>query len=192
MKILVASCFIASSAILLARNVSAAEPERQLDEIVVSASTLKAADLRKRLVEKEDAFYAAYNDLNKNDDFDVNCREETKTGTRLSRRTCRAGFEDNAIAREAYSAFLIRQDMQNQLARGSSAPKLLASPPSPAASEIEAKRPEFQVNMRSVVRANPMLQRLLQERAVLMQQYLELKKRVPQNEQERSEPPDIP
>jgi hypothetical protein len=49
--------------------------------------------LRQAVVEAEDRFHARYNELNDNDDFDVNCRQEARTGTKLERRICRAVYQ---------------------------------------------------------------------------------------------------
>ncbi len=54
----------------------AAEPVEQLDEIVVTATQAKIRELRMAAEKAEDAFYARYNEINKNHDFDINCHVE--------------------------------------------------------------------------------------------------------------------
>jgi hypothetical protein len=45
--------------------------------------------------------YDLFNDLNSNDDFDVYCHAEGRTGTRLTETVCRAQFENRISARAA-------------------------------------------------------------------------------------------
>jgi hypothetical protein len=156
----------------------AAQAELQLDEAIVRGKKIKAAELRKQMVELEDQFFARYNELNDQDEFDVHCHQEAKIGSRLLRRTCRGVYEDSARQEEGREAFLIRQEFQNQASVGAP-PRLNASPPVPAAERIEAKRPAFQANMRRVVGKSRVLTRMLRERAELTAAYNALKKRNP-------------
>lgn len=57
--------------------------------------------LREAIVEAEDRFYARYNELNKNGDFDIHCRREAPIGTRLKKRICRIAFFEDAQAEYA-------------------------------------------------------------------------------------------
>lgn len=71
----------------------------ELDEVIVRGTRLW--QLREAIVEAEDRFYARYNELNKNDDFDIHCRREAPIGTRLKKRICRISFFEDAQAEYA-------------------------------------------------------------------------------------------
>jgi hypothetical protein len=156
----------------------AAQTEQQLDEAIVRGKKIRAAELRRQMVELEDQFFAKYNELNDEDEFDVHCHREARIGSRLLRRTCRGVYEDNARQEEGREAFLIRQEFQNQASVGAP-PRLAASPPVPAADRIEVKRPAFQANVRRVVGKSRVLSRMLRERAELTEEYNALRKRNP-------------
>jgi hypothetical protein len=73
--------------------------EQELDEIFVRGTPLWK--LRKAIVESEERFYALYNQLNEQDEFDVRCRLEAPLGTRLKGRICRVAFQEVAEAQFA-------------------------------------------------------------------------------------------
>src|SRR5689334_9582583 len=56
------------------------------EEILVQAKRL--SQLHAEVVAAEDRFFARYNELNKVNDFDVQCRLEAPTGSRRRQRTC--------------------------------------------------------------------------------------------------------
>lgn len=146
---------------------SSAEAEQRLDEVVVRGEQKKLDDLRKEVVELEDRFYSLYNTLNVVDDFDVNCRQETPTGSRLKRRTCRAVYQDRALAIEGRESYEIHQRVNEPIG-----PLVMPSaPPVPAYVTIEARRREFRKNMLEVVRSNDELSQLLLDRAEAMSRY---------------------
>ncbi len=53
--------------------VHATQPEDQLDEVVVTATQSRLRELRQAAEKAEDAFYERYNEVNKDDVFDVDC-----------------------------------------------------------------------------------------------------------------------
>src|SRR5690606_34848324 len=114
------------------------------------------------VVEAEDRFYERYNELNANDDFDVKCRVEASTGTRLTTRTCRPLYQEDAVQEGAKEAVELRQRFQSY---GGEALLGATSPPVPAAVKIMAIRPAFERAMRNLVQAHPELMDLLKERA---------------------------
>lgn len=71
-----------------------------MDEIVVKGEK-SLNRLRHRVYETEDVFYALFNSINDDDDFDIHCTKEARTGSRVKRRVCRANFELKATAEEA-------------------------------------------------------------------------------------------
>lgn len=77
-------------------TIEAKAPLQQLDEIMVYGKRL-----RDRIVEAENEFYKLYNQLNKDDDYDVNCallNLSADTGSRLNQRLCLPVFAAEAIA----------------------------------------------------------------------------------------------
>jgi hypothetical protein len=70
------------------------EAEQELDEVIVEGSPLWK--LRREIRETEDRFYARYNELNTNDDFDVYCAKQAALGSRLRSTRCRIAFYQDA------------------------------------------------------------------------------------------------
>jgi hypothetical protein len=73
----------------------------ELDEVVV-----RGERLRDVIIKAEDEFYKLYNQLNKDDKYDVNCpylNLSADSGSRISSRLCLPGFVASAIA--DYSAY---------------------------------------------------------------------------------------
>lgn len=97
---------IAPLAVASAQDVGhAAEPETllELDEVVVRGERLIDA-----IVKAEDAFYAIYNQVNKDNQYDVNCTRMNLTadsGSRMNSRLCLPSFVASAIA--DYAAFKV-------------------------------------------------------------------------------------
>ncbi len=160
----------------LALGASAAETplaEESLDEVVVSGA--KLSEMMREMVKVEDKFFKRYNELNTNDEFDTYCKMETRAGTAIRRRYCHSGYEAKAleIQGQDYALFL-----QNNAAADWNPgqpmpppPTLMGAPPTPASVTIEARRKDYQQNVREVVARNPELLPLLQERNDLGQRY---------------------
>jgi hypothetical protein len=68
----------------------------QLDEVVVTATQAKLRELRKAAEQAEDAFYERYDEINKDDDFDVDCTVG-KSG-RFRQHQCKAVYVERAEA----------------------------------------------------------------------------------------------
>jgi hypothetical protein len=74
-----------------------AQPPASIDdEVIVRGRT--RADLRLQIKLAQDAVFARFNDINSTDDFDVHCRDEMLTGSRIPRRICQANFWRDAQA----------------------------------------------------------------------------------------------
>jgi hypothetical protein len=146
----------------------AAEREQLLDEAVVQATRTQLREMRKQMVAVEDRFYARYNELNGNDNYDIHCAEETTAGTRLQLRHCRPVFEARAVETESIDYFLMLQKTTNA---GAPMPAGSIGPPVPAIHEIEAQRPGFRSNMIEITTRHPELLDLLKERDKLARRY---------------------
>lgn len=154
---------------LVSLQALAAAPASQktdLDEITVSGERVKVEALRKEIVQLEDRFYDRYNELNIVDDFDIHCIEEARTGTRFIKRSCRAVYQEQAMAEEGQAAFKILQRFREK------GPAVAdAGPPIPANLTIERRLPEYKKNLEDVARRNPELAQLLEERGKLIEKY---------------------
>ncbi len=80
-------------------NAGAAAPQdiskiTSLDEIVVTGRLDSLSGIRQALVDSESRFNARYNELNKDDRFDIVCRDEMPTGSHIARRHCYPKFMD--------------------------------------------------------------------------------------------------
>jgi hypothetical protein len=158
--VLAAACWLAPSITSYAAN--SAEQLSQLDQADVYAQRT-LSQLRRDLIEAEDRFYAEYNELNDNDEFDVNCQHDPRTGSRLVLRICRAVYQEEAIRDSSKEGMETQQRFQDECRNGTcSAPR---TPPVPAGVFILAREPDFKRNMRTVVSRSRVLRRLLEERA---------------------------
>ncbi len=148
---------------------SAATRERRndvpLDEVLVQGRRINLDDLRKQVISLEDKFYERYNNINENDDFDIHCIMEAKTGTRFVKRSCRPLYQEEALRAEGKDAFISIQDVLNQIRMGNPNPSVFNSPPVPATVMIEARLPEYKENMKRVVSSDLTLQEIMKERA---------------------------
>lgn len=146
---------------LLAANAAAPGDDlEKLDQVQVYGSQQELPELRQAVIEAEDRFFKRYNELNSNDDFDISCRVEARTGTRLTARTCRPLYQENAVQEGAKQAVEMRQKFQSF-----GGANQLSTPPVPAAIAILARRPEFERHMRKLVLESPELGSLLEARA---------------------------
>jgi hypothetical protein len=73
------------------------------DEVIVRGRRL--ADFRAELEAAQIRVYDLFNELNSDDAFDVQCRVEDSTGTRLRQQTCRPQFVDD-ISSDAATAWV--------------------------------------------------------------------------------------
>jgi hypothetical protein len=147
--------------------------EGPLDTVVVEGTRSELDHLRQQMVLIEDKFYERYNQLNPNHDFDTHCHIEARVTTRITRRYCRAVYQEQAQEREGQDHSEAMKKMINGRgfdANGEALP-LPWVPPAPAAIVIEARRKEYQQNIRDVVNHNPELVEMLRERYELGQRY---------------------
>jgi hypothetical protein len=113
--------------------------------------------MRQDIIKAEDKFFAKFNELNKDDDFDVHCAMTAETGTRLKKRVCKLQFYENAQAEEAQA-----------MLRGDYAP--------PADLVALERSDEYKQKALAVINANPELRRLIREREALEKKYAATRK----------------
>ena len=148
----------------LLRGAPAAAPTAQdsVDEVVVQGTRSELDHLIQEMVLIEDKFYERYNELNPNHDFDTHCHMEARIGTNTKRRYCRAVYQERAQQKEGQEyAEALKNMNQGQ-------PWV---PPTTPTIMIEARRKDYQNNIRNVVKKNPELVEMLKERYELGQRY---------------------
>jgi hypothetical protein len=122
----------------------------ELPEVQVLGKRLY--QMRQDIIKAEDRFYAKFNELNTDDDFDIHCTMEAPTGTRLKQRACRVQFYEKAQADEA-RAFLT----------GDYAP--------PADLVVLQRHAEYEQKALALLKAHPELLKLARERDALEKKY---------------------
>lgn len=135
--------------------VHAASPEpvsetTELPEVQVMGKRLY--QMRQDIIKAEDKFFALFNQLNTDDDYDVHCAMEAPTGTRLKQRVCRVQFYEKAQAEEAQA-----------ILRGEYAP--------PADLVAVERGAEYERKALAVINAHPELLKLVREREALEKKY---------------------
>ena len=99
-----ASSGVALGQVEPAARVAAAESRPDPpEEIIVRGRRLAELKIEMQTLQKR--AYEIFNELNIDDDFDVHCRDEGRTGTRSKEWACRAQFEDR-ISSGASKAYL--------------------------------------------------------------------------------------
>ena len=79
-----------------------ADDDEMLDELVV-VGTPSLVRLKHMVYRAEESFFATFNELNDDDEYDVRCFYETPTGSRIRRHVCRANFVPEAESAEYFS-----------------------------------------------------------------------------------------
>jgi hypothetical protein len=173
---------------ILAQATAADAPARQdeaLDEMVVKGTRSELDQLRNEMVLVEDRFYERYNELNPNHDFDTHCHMEARVGTNTKRRYCRAVYQERAQQKEG-------QEYAEALKNMNQEPPQPWVPPTTPTIMIEARRKDYQNNIRNVVKKNPELVEMLKERYELGQRYAASQRKIfgsKVKEEDKSETP---
>jgi len=82
-----------------ARERSAAARQEQTEEVVVRGRRI--GELRAEVEDARERAYELFNDINSNDEFDVYCHNESRSGTNVPQVVCRAQFENRVSAAAA-------------------------------------------------------------------------------------------
>lgn len=136
----------------LPATLQAATADGELDEVVVRGT--KLWQMREAILNAEKRFYALYNELNADDDFDVHCDMEAPLGTRLESRVCRVAYVADAQA-----------DFAQALLAGYEAPR-------PEIVALERAN-EYRAAALKVINSDKRLLKLVKERERLEAKYLE-------------------
>ena len=134
------------------------KPADPLAEVEINAQREKLSVMRAEMVKLEDRFYAEYNKLNSDHQYDMVCNVDAPTGTRLKSRSCQPVFVNTATEEEAKSF----------LWGGHTVP--------PAIMVINGKWPAYEKNMLSVINQHAELRKLIREREALGKRYEAVRK----------------
>lgn len=104
--------------------------------------------LRAQIEDAKEALYADYNDLNIDDRFDVNCKQQAWTGTHITEQQCWPVFFEQAVA-----------DNAQDFLRGNAVPETVSRLQGQYAREFTALRE----NILKVARENPSVEQSLLE-----------------------------
>jgi hypothetical protein len=134
-------------------------PQPAIPEVKILADydTDHLSAMRKDIVKLEDDFYDAYNKLNDNRLYDVNCGWEIPTGTRFPVHVCAPVFQEHAEHDAAVSL----------LDTGSTAVE----------SSLQWQWQDYQKRMVALVSQHPELIKKLQEHSALLETYAEVQKK---------------
>jgi len=145
---------------------AANEPE--LEEVIVHGKQLDV--LRKEMIKAEDEFFDRYNELVGKQEYQVHCTVEQPIGSRVPRRYCRTGYEQNALSQAGREAAMMMQNFLDELRR-SAAPTQVVTATSVSPSSIAGKHKEFQKVMLEKVTHDETLLKALVNHARLLDRY---------------------
>jgi hypothetical protein len=146
----------------------AANSEVELEEVIVHGKQLDV--LRKELIKAEDQFFDRYNELVGKQEYQIHCTVEQPLGSRVPRRYCRAGYEQNALSQAGREAASMMQGYLDELRRGASPTQVLTTTSvSPAV--LDGKHAELKKVMLEKVTHDETLLKALVNHARLMDRY---------------------
>jgi len=156
-SVAVGACFMAQICAATQSPGTAPVPvAEESDEVIVRGTPLW--ELREAVIKAEDQFYARYNELNKVDDFDVECRWKAPTGSLVQRRGCLTKLTVRADQEYAKTF----TDFMN-----GSGP----APDNDPHIALLDRYGEFKDNVQYLLKTNPDLRRLVQARATAVKRY---------------------
>lgn len=141
------------------------ESVTELEQVDVIGKKLQ--QMRHELIAAQDRFYAHFNELNTNDDFDIHCTMHAPVGTGIRQRQCRLEFLREAAAEQGQNFFL----------------GLTSDPPTitrshvPAQTQWYARSDEYRETVKALLETSPELQELALTWQRLQEQYDAARKR---------------
>ncbi len=153
----------------LAAEAAAAAPQHgeqstRLDEVIISGQLNSLSAVKRALIDNENRFNVRYNELNQDDHYDVVCRDEIPTGSRIPRRNCQARVVDEITTQES-------QDFFRNLGTG---PGLWIARPDLLREQAMG---EVKERTRALVLQDPELKQTLLEHSRLEQMYRKLSRK---------------
>jgi hypothetical protein len=138
----------------------------ELAEVDVIGKSLH--ELEREVIVAEDRFYKRFNTLNTNDDFDIHCRMEEMTGTRVPQRQCRIKFLADAQAMDS-------QEFLKGLTSASGASGM-NTPVAALMPQWVQRRDEYRQTAKALLEKDPELLALANEWLRLHEQYDRVRK----------------
>ncbi len=142
-----------------------AEVTTEIEEVTVQGKFRKLSELRKAVDAAEDRFYQRYNDLNKDDQYDISCSVTAPTGTRINHRRCDAGYVIEARRQEAVYGLLRNTGVPETSYRMASEAGL-----------INTQLDELRRRMRQFAETDAQMQRAIVEHVQLKERFEKLQK----------------
>ncbi len=139
-----------------------------LEEVIVHGRQLDV--LRKEIIKAEDQFFDRYNELVDRKEYEVHCTVEQPIGSRIPRRFCRTGYQQDALSRAGREAAMMMQNFLDELRRNAS-PTQVVTTTSVTPSQIDSKHEGFQKYMLDKVSHDEALIRALVNHARLIDRY---------------------
>lgn len=160
-----ALCLVACSLALsaMAQNAPAdfastvANTTSQIDEVIVSGGLDSLSQLRKAVDRAENRVYERYNEINRHNDYDLECLTEAPLGSRQKSKKCHPRYVSDALHEDGFDV-LFRN--QNSAARLRSVSALAAG-----------KQSFLRKAMLEAARNDPQMQRAMVEHALLKERY---------------------
>lgn len=148
---------------VLAQTAPAAQArasERPQESSIISQKSTES--LEKDIRVAEDHAYGLFNKLNDDNDYDIRCEKEFRTGTTIGQRVCKPNFLRNSNSRNA------RSDLADMRGEG-------AVRTSPVQPELEFRYPQLKEKMQALAAKNPELKKAFADYYLLQE---ELNKRL--------------
>jgi hypothetical protein len=87
----------------------------EIDEVIVSGRLDSLSQLRRALNRAEDRVYERYNELNKNNAYDIECITEAPLGSRQKVKKCHPRYVSDALHEDAFDALFRNQNSATRL-----------------------------------------------------------------------------
>jgi hypothetical protein len=170
---LLAGSIVAHAAIATAPRSDPSVRLEELDEVVVAGTRLW--ELRAAVIKAQDLLVARYNQLNRDDDFDINCVTNAPTGTRFLRRYCLTRLQEREEQNDAIAIIDWQTDMildPNKPGAITSEIHTNANQPNPQTQMHLAERSEdYRKNLIQLMQDHPELRRLARQQAEARRAY---------------------
>lgn len=139
------------------------------EDVVIRAKRMKLYQLRMEMVEVENRFYAKYNELNTDDQFDVSCTAVALTGEIRKTRQCRPVFLERFEGQYAAEVSAMFDGTRS----ASEGPSHFATQP---AAQLFAKYQDMKSHVIGLINQSPELKRMVRHREALEKSYQEEQK----------------
>jgi phage host-nuclease inhibitor protein Gam len=155
-------------ALLPAAAFAATEANVELEEVIVHGRQLDV--LRKEMIKAEEQFFDRYNEIVEKKEYQIHCTVEQPIGSRVPRRYCRTGYEQDALSQAGREAAQMMQGYLDELRRGVPSTQVVSST-SVSPASMDGKHKELQKVMLDKVTHDEALLKALVNHARLVDRY---------------------